>query len=114
MKINGLSIFTKLKPGVNQFMLDQQVQLSVGSNTVQIFAANGGGETSSAPRIITFEPPTKTNVSWIYPADNYQTFTASLPMKACVQSKSVVKRLQVFNNGIPVIDEANPQNEQYN
>jgi WD40 repeat protein len=109
VKVNGLSIYTKLKPEVNQFMLDQQVQLNPGVNKVQIFATNSGGESPSLVRNITFEPPTKTNISWVYPAGEIQTFAGSLTLKACIQSKTTVTKLQVFNNGAPIIDESSPK-----
>lgn len=108
IKLNGTVVYNKTEIDGNVLDINELIQLVPGYNTITMVAANSAGETISPIRIITYEIPAKTNISWIAPGGNDQVFSPTYNLKACIQSKTKVQKVEVFNNNMPIISEANP------
>jgi len=108
IRVNGLSVYNQPPTSDKQLFLDQQILLTPGVNAITLIAANKAGETISPVRVITYQLPEKTNISWINPSNNTDVFAPSFEIKACIQSKTKVTKVQVFNNGLPILTDNQP------
>ncbi len=102
IQVNGKSVYTKNGIGANSYDINKSIQVPAGSNQVRILASNKAGETVSRPLNLTYQIPEKTNISWITPASNFDIYTQVLELKACVQSRSVIKSIKLYNNDVLV------------
>ena len=104
---NGIYVYDKIDLNESNLIIDQQIQLPVGVNSIQVKASNSSGESLSANRIITYELPEIANISWVYPSGNNTVYAAMLEANACIQTKKNVSKVQIFNNGIVVSSDEN-------
>ena len=108
VQVNGVAAFTKTLSSETTFVLEENIQVVAGKNTLKIVAKNKVGETVSQPKVITYQAPEKTFISWITPASNTEFYVPSIELKACIQSKSDVSSVKVFNNEVLVHSAENP------
>lgn len=101
--VNGIASFTKSNLEATQFVVDQQILLKAGMNSVQIVGTNEAGKTISTNRMITYEIPAQANISWITPSGKSSVFAGLLEVNACIQTIQAISKVQIFNNGIPVM-----------
>lgn len=107
IKLNGLVVYNKLKPGSSNYFIDQQLQLLPGPNTLQIIAVNSSGETVSGARVISFQQTTKTNISWFLPSTDTIVYKPNLTISACIQSVNPVSKVELYNNDGIMFTETN-------
>jgi WD40 repeat protein len=107
IKVNDLPVYTKNQVNINQFTIDQLLQLSNGINKIQIIAKNKAGESKSPMRIINYQAPQKTNISWISPGSNAEIFEPTINLQACIQSKSNISKIELLNNDGLMLSETN-------
>lgn len=108
IQVNGLAVYTKRFLEENTFVIDKNIQVSSGKNTIRIVAANSTGETLSIPKVIEYNVPEKTNISWITPSLNLDVFSPSFELRACIQSKTKVSKVVVYNNEQVIHSEDEP------
>jgi len=108
IKVNGFAVFTKRFLESDTYLLDKNIQVSPGKNNIVIIASNKTGETISMPKVITYQAPEKTDISWIFPSSDENIFMPQVELKACIQSKSSVTSLKVYNNSALIFSENNP------
>ncbi len=103
IKVNGFAVFSKTQLQETQYIIDQQIHLTEGQNAICIVATNAGGETISIPRLISYELPVQSNISWLSPSASSSVFNSILQVNACIQTKQVISKVEIFNNGIAVL-----------
>ncbi len=108
LKINGLVIYSKSQLPETNFILDQHLQLAPGQNNLTIMARNQAGEVTSPTRMITYQLPEKTNISWISPGSNIELFEPFIELHACIQSKSNVSKIELYANDVLLSTENQP------
>jgi len=108
VKVNGVAVFTQSLKDENTFVLEKNIQVASGKNTILIVASNKTGETISQPKVITYQAPEKTFISWISPVTNTNVYIPSIELKACIQSKSDVSAIKIFNNEVLIHSAENP------
>lgn len=108
LKVNGLTIFSKSNLTETQFVLDQQVQVSPGLSTITISARNAAGEAISSAIKVAYQLPDKTDISWVTPSANIEIFETGIALRACIQSKSDIQKVELFNNGSLLFTENQP------
>lgn len=98
LEVNGLPVVSKNQLEQNNFKLQQFLQLSPGIKRIKIKAKNKAGEQISPERLITYQPPQKTNISWVTPVTNGQVYEPFVDLRACIQSQSPVSKIELINN----------------
>lgn len=108
LRVNNLTVYSKTDIESNNYVLDQNLQVAPGNNTITIVASNTSGQSVSQPRTVTYQVPEKTNISWIQPASNQNIYAPTIELKACVQSKTEISVISIFNNNALIHSVENP------
>jgi len=103
--VNGSPVYSKINLQTSWLKIDDRIKLIPGHNTVTIVAQNSAGEVISPLRLISYEKPEKTIVSWIYPGADSLVLDPVVSIKACIQSKTPVSKIEVFNNDKLIVSE---------
>ncbi|OFX43292.1 MAG: hypothetical protein A2W97_06670 [Bacteroidetes bacterium GWE2_40_63] len=109
LKVNGLTVYSKNQLPDNHFTIDQHLQLTPGQNNITITARNQAGEVTSPTRMIAYQLPEKTNISWVSPSSDIEIFEPFVDLRACIQSKSEVLKIELYSNDALVATENQPQ-----
>ena len=97
-------------------MIDKNMNLQPGQNTVYIVASNESGAiTSETKTIIKRKPKVKPVITWYNPTENETSLASSaIQIKACIKSAIPVKGVEIYLNGKPILGKVTVESKDAN
>jgi Caspase domain/Bacterial Ig domain len=109
VNVNGIpSEKLDLKPtsDTTKYTLEREIQLKPGDNSVNIMAANIGGNTLSTDIVITYRPPSPPSITWELPAAaRTETNAPTASISAKINSVPELTDVKIFVNNLEIIGE---------